>query len=113
MIICRWMILFILRERKSILNNLIRANQSSMECCINQSMLFAIHLPFQLLCILISQKQSRHLAYYTPGTSQTVKCLIQNLECHTNLVARIVLYDRLYTSIPMAQWLLDRGKTSV
>ena len=51
--------------------------------------------------------------YYTPGTSQTVKYLIQNLECHTNLVARNILYDRLYTSIPMAQWLLHRGKTSV
>ena len=24
-----------------------------------------------------------------------------------------ILYDRLYTSIPMAQWLLDREKTSV
>ena len=45
--------------------------------------------------------------------SQTVKYLIQNLECHTNLVARNILYDRLYTSIPMAQWLLDREKTSV
>ena len=52
-------------------------------------------------------------SYYTPGTSQTVKYLIQNLECHTNLVARNISYDRLYTSIPMAQWLLDRGKTSV
>ena len=52
-------------------------------------------------------------SYYTPGTSQTVKYLIQNLECHTNLVARNILYDRLYTSIPMAQWLLDREKTSV
>ena len=52
-------------------------------------------------------------SYYTLGTSQTVKYLIQNLECHTNLVARNILYDRLYTSIPMAQWLLDRGKTSV
>ena len=111
MIICRWMKLFILRERKSVSHNLIRANHPSMECCINQSMLFAIHLPFQLLCILISQKQSRHLT--TPGTSQTVKYLIQNLECHTNLVARNISYDRLYTSIPMAQWLLDRGKTSV
>ena len=38
--------------------------------------------------------------YYTPGTSQTVKNLIQNLECHTNLVARNILYDRLYTVNP-------------
>ena len=52
-------------------------------------------------------------SYYTPGTSQTVKYLIQNLECHSNLVGRNILYDRLYTSIPMVQWLLDRGITSV
>ena len=51
--------------------------------------------------------------YYTPRTSQTVKYLIQNLECHTNLVGRSIFYDRLYTLIPMAQWLLDRGITSV
>ena len=51
--------------------------------------------------------------YYTPGTSQTVKYLIQNLECHTNLVGRNILYHRLYTLIPMAQWLLERGITSV
>ena len=52
-------------------------------------------------------------SHNTPGTSQTVKYLIQNLEYHTNLVARNILYDRLYTSIPMAQWLLDRENTSV
>ena len=51
--------------------------------------------------------------YYTPGTSQTVKYLFQNLECHTNLVGRYISYDRLYTLIPMAQWLLDRGINSV
>ena len=45
--------------------------------------------------------------------SQTIKYVIQNLECHTNLVARSILYDRLYSSIPMALWLLDREKTSV
>ena len=52
-------------------------------------------------------------SHYTPGTSQTVKYLIQNLECHTNLVRRNISYDRLYTSVPMAQWLLDRGITSI
>ena len=52
-------------------------------------------------------------SYYTPGTSQTVKYLIQNLECHTNLVAKNILYDRLYTLIPIGQWLPDCRKTSV
>ena len=52
-------------------------------------------------------------SYYTPGTTQTVKYLSQNLECHTNLVRRNISHDRLYTSLPMAQWLLDCGITSV
>ena len=51
--------------------------------------------------------------YYIPGTSHRVKYLIQNLECRTNLVRRNISYGILYTSIPMAQWLLDRGITSV
>ena len=46
--------------------------------------------------------------YYTTGTSQTVKYLLQNFECRGNLGGRNISYDRLYTSIPMAQWLLDR-----
>ena len=60
-----------------------------------------------------SKPKAEPTSYYTPGTSQTVKYLIQNLECHTDLVGRNTSYDRLDTSIPMAQWLLDHGITSV
>ena len=60
-----------------------------------------------------TESKAELTSYYTPGTSQTIKYLIQNLECHTNLVRRNISYDRLYTSIPMAQWLLDRRITSV
>ena len=74
----------------------------------------AFRYPFTLSTAVYSDKpKAEPTSYYTPGTSQTVKYLIQNLECHTNLVARNILYYRLYTSIPMAQWLLDRGKTFV
>ena len=52
-------------------------------------------------------------SYYTPATSQTVKYLIQNLECYTNLVGGNISHDRLYTSIPMGEWQLERGKISV
>ena len=70
--------------------------------------------PFTFSTAVYSDKpKAEPTFYYTSGTSQTVKYLIQNLECYTNLVARNILYDRLYTSIAMAQWLLDRGKTSV
>ena len=74
----------------------------------------AFRYPFAFSTVVYSDKpKAEPTSYYTPGMSQTVKYLIQNLECHTNLVARSILYDRLYTSIPMALWLLDRGKTSV
>ena len=60
-----------------------------------------------------AQPKAEPTFYYPSGTSQTIKYLIQNLKCHANLVARNIYYDRLYTSIPMAQWLLDRRITSV
>ena len=70
--------------------------------------------PFAFSTVVYSDKpKAEPTSYYTPGMSRTIKYLIQNLECHTNLVARSMLYDRLYTSIPMALWLPDRGKTSV
>ena len=58
---------------------------------------------------MLSQKQSRHLTHSWDVT----KYLIQNLECHTNLVGRNISYDRLYTSIPMLELLFDRRITSV
>ena len=79
-----------------------------------QKSINAFRYPFTFSTAVYSAKpKAEPRSYYTPGTSQTVKYLIQNLECHTNLVARNILFDRLYTSIPMAQWLLDREKTSV
>ena len=70
--------------------------------------------PFTFSTAVYSSKPKEEpTSYHTPGTSQTVKYLIQNLECHTNLVGRNISYDRLYTSVPMAQGLLDRGITSV
>ena len=74
----------------------------------------AFRYPFAFTTAVYSGKpKAEPTSYYTPGTSQTIKYLIQNLECHTNLVGRNISYDRLYTSIPMALWLLDRGITSV
>ena len=74
----------------------------------------ACRYPFTFSTAVYSGKpKAKPTSYYTPGTSQTVTHLIQNLECHTNLVARSISNDRLYTSIPMAQWLLDCGITFV
>ena len=70
--------------------------------------------PFTFSTAVYSDKpKAEPTSYFTPEMSQTVKYLIQNLECHTNLVERNISYGRLYTSIPMAQWLLARGITSV
>ena len=74
----------------------------------------ACSYPFTFSTIVYPAKPiAEPTSYYTPGTSQTVKQLIQNLECHKNLVARNISYGRLYTSIPVAQWLLDCRITSV
>ena len=43
-----------------------------------------------------AQPKAELTSYYSPGKSKTVKYLIQNLDCHTNLVARNISYDRLY-----------------
>ena len=94
--------LFIQRECKSVSNNSIRPNQPSI-CCNPFTFSIAVHS---------GKPKAEPTSYYTPGTSQTVKYLIQNLECYTNLVGRNI-YSRLYTSIPMAQWQFERGITSV
>ena len=74
----------------------------------------ACSCPFTFLTIEYTAKpKAEPTSYYTTRTSQTVKYLIQNLECHTNLVAKNISYDKLYTSIPMAQWLLEHRITSV
>ena len=74
----------------------------------------ACRYPFTFSTAVYPAKPKAELtSYYTPGTSQTVKYLNQNLECHTNLVARNISYDRLYSSTPMAEWLLDCQITSV
>ena len=51
--------------------------------------------------------------YYVTGVEETVKSLVRNLEKTTNLSGRNLSYDRLYTSIPLAQWLLERNITSI
>ncbi|CAH1252394.1 PGBD4 [Branchiostoma lanceolatum] len=51
--------------------------------------------------------------YYVQGCDATVKAIVEGLERSINLRGRNISFDRLYTSIPLCQWLLDRGITSV
>jgi len=39
--------------------------------------------------------------------------MVANLSRHTNLAGRNLTYDRLYNSVPLAHWLLDRKITLV
>ena len=47
------------------------------------------------------------------GTEDTIKRLVTDLEKHTSFSGRNILYDRLYTSILLAKWLLERNITTV
>ena len=47
------------------------------------------------------------------GTADTIKRLVTDLEKHTSLSGKNISYDRLYTSILLATWLLERNITTV
>ena len=51
--------------------------------------------------------------FYVRGTEDTVKRLVTDLEQYTSLSGRNISYDRLYTSISLAKWLLERNITTV
>ena len=51
--------------------------------------------------------------FYVPGTDDIVIDLVTRLKRFVNLRGRNISYDRLYTSIPLAKWLLQEGITSV
>ena len=51
--------------------------------------------------------------FYVSGTQMYIKELVTSLEKSTSLHGRNISMDRLYTSIPIAKWLLSRNITSV
>ena len=51
--------------------------------------------------------------YYIDNTEQYVKYLVNETEKDISLHGRNISTDRLYTSIPLANWLLDRHITTV
>ena len=52
-------------------------------------------------------------AYYVKGVEETVKYLVENLSIYVDLQGRNISFDRLYTSVPLAQWLLSHNITCV
>ena len=51
--------------------------------------------------------------YYVTGLEDTVKELLKMMMDHNSLQGRNVTMDRLYTSVPLAEWMLDRDVTVV
>ena len=51
--------------------------------------------------------------YNICATEDYVKYLVNEVEKDTSLKGRNVSTDRLYTSVPLAKWLLDRDITTV
>ena len=51
--------------------------------------------------------------YYIKGTEPIVQSLINQMEKVGKLVGRNISFDRLYTSIPLAEWLYDKKITCI
>ena len=52
-------------------------------------------------------------AYYTQGTENVAKYLVMQLQKHVDIQGRNISFDRLYTSISLAKWLLSNNITCV
>ena len=51
--------------------------------------------------------------YYVAGIEESVKYLVQKLQGFSDLQRRNITFDRLYTSVPSATWLLEQNITCV
>ena len=51
--------------------------------------------------------------FYVSGTDNYIKFLVNKLLEHQPLQGRNISMDRLYTSIPIARWLLEKGITMI
>ena len=51
--------------------------------------------------------------YYICATEDYIKYLVNEVEKDTSLKGRNISTDRLYTSVPLAKWLLDHDITTV
>ena len=51
--------------------------------------------------------------YYIQGTEAIVHYLIETLSTNSSLAGRNISFDRLYSSIPLAKWLLEKRITCI
>lgn len=74
----------------------------------------AARYPYSFMMVVYSGKPvGVPSEYYVPGTDEIVKSMVSRLQKATDLRGRNISYDRLYTSIPLAKWLLEQGITSI
>ena len=65
----------------------------------------AARYPYAFISSPYSGKPTEGGHYYIQGTEASVHYLIETLSTNSSLAGRIILFDRLYTSIPLAKWL--------
>ena len=53
------------------------------------------------------------MPYYVAGIKESVKYLVQKLQGFSDLQGQNITFDRLYTSVPLAMWLLEQNITCV
>ena len=69
--------------------------------------------PYTFACLPYCGKPDNveNAPYYIKGTENAVKSLVQFMQGFCNMDGRNITFDRLYTSIPLARWLLDQNIT--
>ena len=50
---------------------------------------------------------------YEPGTFEVTKHMVSKLQQYTNLTGRNISFDRLYTSLPLMNYLLEKDITAI
>ena len=71
-------------------------------------------VPFTYKAALYSGKpKDGNCPYYIDHTENYVKYLVEEFEKDASLLGRNISTDRLYTTISLANWLLERGNTTV
>ena len=74
----------------------------------------AVKYPYTFISSPFSGKPTEERGQcYIQGTEAIVHYLIETLSTNSSLAGRNISFDRLYTSIPLAKWLLEKRITCI
>lgn len=65
------------------------------------------------ICVVAGKPVSGNGPFYTPTVLSKVQRLVTDLERHVSLKGRNITTDRYYTSIALANWLLEKSITTI